>query len=91
MKKFDFLIGYDIASSKRLQKLAKLLESHSIRIQFSLFLYPQKDQASLSHLVDEIMAIIDEEEDDVRIYRVDIARSVHLKSAVDLRYPKNYL
>lgn len=88
MKKFDFVIGYDVSSPKRLRQLAKLLESESIRIQYSLFFYPKQDQKALKCLVEKIVEIIDPEEDDVRIYRVDIARSMHLNSGVDLRYPK---
>jgi len=91
MKKFDFLIGYDISSPKRLRKLAKLLDSEAIRIQFSLFLYPKQDKKSLKILIDKIVKIIDQSEDDVRVYRIDIARSIHLMSGVDLQYPKVYI
>jgi len=85
------LIGYDISSPKRLRKLAKLLDSEAIRIQFSLFLYPQQDKKSLKILIDKIVKIIDQSEDDVRVYRIDIGRSIHLKSGVDLKYPKVYI
>ena len=88
MKKFDFIIGYDIASSKRLRGVAKLLESESIRIQLSLFFYPNQTKEAVTSLVDKLVEIIDPQEDDVRIYRVDISRSIHLGSAVDLKYPK---
>lgn len=91
MKKFDFLIGYDISCPKRLRHLAKLLELEAIRIQFSLFLYPKQGQKDLTILVEKIVEIIDESEDDVRIYRIDIVRSIHLMSAVNLRYPKIFM
>ena len=37
MKRFDFLVCYDIADAKRLRKVAKLLEKEAIRIQKSQF------------------------------------------------------
>ena len=87
MKKFDFVIGYDIASSKRLRRVATLLESEAIRIQLSLFFYPKQTQEAVKGLVKSIVELIDPNEDDVRIYRVDIPRSLSLGSAVDLKYP----
>jgi CRISPR-associated protein Cas2 len=91
MKKFDFVIGYDISSPKRLQKLAKALEKVAIRIQYSLFFYPTVTKKELNSLVDIILEIIDEKEDDVRIYRVKSSRSLHLMSGFDLTHPKNFL
>ena len=87
MKKFDFVIGYDISSAKRLRKIATLLESETIRIQLSLFFYPKQTKEAVKGLTDKIIKIIDPKEDDVRIYRVDIARSLGLGGAVDLKYP----
>lgn len=90
MKKFDFMIAYDVACEKRLRKLAKLLEEEALRVQFSLFLYPNQSQQALTLLSEKIVDLIDEKEDDVRIYRIDIKRSLHLASAVDLCYPTIY-
>ena len=39
MKKFNFLICYDISDEKRLAKVAKELEKVSIRIQKSIFFF----------------------------------------------------
>ena len=87
MKKFDFLIGYDISSAKRLRRVATLLESKAIRIQLSLFFYPKQTKESVEDLVEKIMEVIEPDEDDVRIYRVDLVRSLGLGGAVDLKYP----
>ncbi len=87
MKKFDFVIGYDITSPKRLKRVATLLELEAIRIQFSLFFYPKQTKEVVKYLVDKIVELIDPKEDDVRIYRVDIVRSLNLGSAVNLKYP----
>ncbi len=91
MKKFDFVLGYDIASPKRLQKVARLLEKVAIRIQYSLFIYLDVSKEELQLLVDELLELIDESEDDVRIYQVNAKRSIHLMSGFDLCYPKLFL
>jgi CRISPR-associated endonuclease Cas2 len=67
MKRFDFMIGYDIASVKRLPKVARLLEKVALRVQYSLFLYPNVTKEELEHLVGKLLELIDEKEDDVRI------------------------
>ncbi len=91
MKKFDFVIGYDIASVKRLPKVARLLERVAIRIQYSLFFYPQVSKEELRVLVDALLEVIDEQEDDLRIYQVDTKRSLSLMRGFDLRYSKLFI
>jgi len=87
MKRFDFIIGYDIASVKRLPKVARLLEKVALRIQYSLFLYADVSKEELEVLVGKMLELIDEKEDDVRIYQVSTKRSLHLMSGVDLVNP----
>jgi len=91
MKKFDFVIGYDIASPKRLQKVAKLLEKVAIRIQYSLFFYPKVSREALEKLTSDILELIDKKEDDVRIYRVDSKYSLSLMSGFDLNHSKLFI
>jgi len=87
MKTSNFIIAYDISSLKRLRKMAKLLESVAIRIQFSIFLYSNATKDELKNLISKIMEIIDVNSDDVRIYKIDTERSIHLKSGTDLKNP----
>lgn len=87
MKRFDFLVTYDITSKKRLSKLAKLLEKNAFRIQHSIFLYDDVSKIELTILINAILKIIDEEFDDVRIYKIDISKSIHIGSGVDLSNP----
>jgi CRISPR-associated protein Cas2 len=87
MKRFDFLVCYDMADTKRLRKVAKVLERESIRIQKSQFFYLGATQDDIVDLVDELNTIIDKEEDDIRIYKVDKLSSIHLKSGVNLKQP----
>lgn len=84
MLRQDFVICYDIADTKRLQKIAKCLEKYAFRIQKSVFFYPNASQENIIVLVDELNSLLDEEEDDIRIYRIDIKNSIALESGVDL-------
>jgi len=87
MKKFNFLICYDIAEKKRLSKVAKHLEKESIRIQKSIFYYMNASKKDIEETVQKLESIISKDEDDVRIYKIDIESSLHLKSAVNLKKP----
>lgn len=87
MKKFNFILAYDISNTKRLRQLAKLLEKNAMRIQNSLFYLEDTTKEHLSKLIIEIEDIIDSDEDDVRIYKVHLFNSLHLRSGVDLKQP----
>jgi len=64
-----FLIAYDITDPKRLRKSAKLLESHGIRVQYSVFeLY--LDRKEVTPIIDELRKIIDEEKDKLYVYPI---------------------
>jgi len=85
--KFNALICYDIADNKRLAKVAKNLEKVSIRIQKSIFYYIEATTDDIKEIVEILNKIIDKEEDDVRIYKVDKNRSIHLKHGINLKKP----
>jgi len=87
MQRFDFIICYDISSKKRLQKIAKTLEKASIRIQKSIFFYPQATNYDVKTLVAKLNSIIDPIQDDVRIYHIDILKSINLNNAISLKNP----
>ncbi len=87
MKKYDFVIGYDISSPKRLAKIAKHLECYVIRIQKSIFLYPNVSKTQLKNMIDTLTSLIDTEHDDVRIYQIDTKHSIYINSAIDLQNP----
>jgi len=84
MKKFNALICYDISDSKRLAKVAKNLEKVSMRIQKSIFYYIDATVDDIKEIIKILEKIIDENNDDVRIYKVDKNLSINLKSAVKL-------
>lgn len=85
MHKHNFVICYDIANIKRLAKIAKELEKDAFRIQKSIFFYPKATSSEIKDLVNRLLELIDEEEDDVRIYKVDVKNSIFLASGIDLK------
>lgn len=87
MKKFNFLICYDIGDSKRLRKVAKYLESEAIRIQKSIFFAQHFSSDEVKILVSTLDSIINQDEDDIRVYKVDKNKSIHLQNGVDLKQP----
>jgi len=87
MKRFNFLICYDISNTKRLRKVAKALESVSIRIQKSIFYYMDASSEDMKDIVTKLKNLIDNDEDDIRIYKVDKYSSLNLKSAINLIKP----
>ena len=84
MKKIDFIIAYDIRDDKRLRKMAKLLENEALRVQFSVF-YIKCDKKKLFEIIDKIKKIIDEEEDDVRIYKINLSKTLFLQKSQSVK------
>jgi len=87
MKKFNALICYDIADPKRLAKIAKNLEKVSIRIQKSIFYYMGATVNDIKEIVKIIEEIIDEQKDDIRIYKVDKNLSINMQHGINLKQP----
>ena len=86
MKIYNYLICYDISDDKRLRKTAKILEQSSIRIQKSIYFYQTGLKNELKVLIESINTIISDE-DDVRIYKIDINSSLSINNAIDLKKP----
>ena len=85
----DYIISYDIADSKRLQRLARRLEKLAMRIQYSVFYAPSVSQEKLFDIIETVNDIIDQEEDDVRIYTI-LDAGYALGQAVDLDDPLTF-
>ena len=67
----DYLIAYDIAAPKRLQKIHKRLCEEAIPLQNSTFLY-RASPGQFEHLWQEL-ALMSKNEDDLRAYRLPAA------------------
>lgn len=64
-----YTVSYDLPDDKRRTKLAKLLINYGQRVQYSVF-ECYLDDERLSRLRGKINRILDEKEDQVRIYRI---------------------
>ena len=62
-----YFICYDIASPKRLAKVAKTLENYGLRVQYSFF-ECEIEQLQLEKLEKSLLEIINLKEDSLRIY-----------------------
>ena len=71
MKRADYIVCYDIADPRRLSRLSRALEKKLFRFQYSLYLAKNYTKEQIYALCEEINAIIDPEEDDVRVYRIE--------------------
>lgn len=62
-----YFIAYDIADSKRLRKVSKILQNFGMRVQYSFF---QCDISIdiLNELKKELLAVIEKKEDSLHIY-----------------------
>ncbi len=90
MKRFNFLISYDIADDKRLRKIAKILEKEAIRIQFSIFYLPNATKHELQLIIEKVLSIYNEKEDDIRVYKVK-NKGISLGKAIDLDNPYSFV
>jgi len=79
--KRPWLLCYDIADPKRLAKIARLARTEGIPLQYSVFLI-RKDNAELGQMLNQICEIINEKEDDIRIYPVKIDNQILLGTQI---------
>lgn len=66
------VIAYDIADDRRRERLSLLLSGYGPRVQLSVFEATLTRASEESELRKGIRDIIDPEEDQVRIYRLDV-------------------
>jgi len=64
-----YLICYDIADPKRLYRVHRILIKQGVPVQYSVFTVLMTRPALLT-LLEQLQAVIDEYEDDVRCYRL---------------------
>jgi CRISPR-associated protein Cas2 len=65
----NFVVSYDIPSDERRNKVSKTLKNFGERVQYSVF-ECQLDPPLFSRMVKALKALIDKEEDSVRIYQL---------------------
>lgn len=64
-----YFISYDIADHKRRYKVAKILESYGIRVQYSFF-QCDVDKRLLGQILNRLLDVIDEKEDSILLYPI---------------------
>ena len=64
-----WLVIYDISDSKRLQKVAKIVEEYGVRVQYSVFEVYAGDKA-IEELRRRIRGVIDEADDYVAYFDI---------------------
>lgn len=72
-----YLISYDIADPQRLARVARRLQKHACRVQYSVFA-GQFTSRQLEYLLDELTDLIEPVEDDIRCYPLPIEGDVAL-------------
>ncbi len=92
----DMLIAYDVATDtpagrRRLRKVAQLCVAHGQRVQQSVFECDLTD-AQLEELLHRLLAVIDDAQDSLRVYRLREPRDRYtaiygLRPAVNFRAP----
>lgn len=86
-----WVISYDVPNNKRRRQIAKILEGHGQRVQYSVF-ECDLDETKTARLELQLLREIDEKEDDIRFYplnRADIERVRMLGKAV-LRQKRDF-
>ncbi len=64
-----WIVSYDIANPRRLQRVARLLEKTGLRLQYSVFAV-REETRSVNELKAALAQVIKPSEDDVRIYPI---------------------
>jgi CRISPR-associated protein Cas2 len=66
------LVTYDIADDRRRQAVFECLQAVGTRVQLSTFECRIDDLSAERTLIDELTTRIDEAEDQIRMYRIDL-------------------
>ena len=69
MRKYFFLVTYDIRDDKRRLKVFKIMRNFGNRVQFSVFECLLNEE-NLKRMIAKVNKEIEEEEDSVRIYYI---------------------
>lgn len=79
----DHLVCYDIRDRRRLYRVCRCMRKWGVRLQYSVF-YCQLTPSLRKALVGELNALIDEGEDDVRIYSMQFNSRIRFQGRAPL-------
>lgn len=66
----ELIVAYDIADSARRERVSRLLSGFGPRVQLSVFESLLPSTTGIDSVVRELSALVDDLEDQIRIYRV---------------------
>ena len=72
-----WLVAYDITDSRRLARLHHFLKQHALAVQYSVFA-ALLNERQMEQVVAGVRALIEESEDDVRVYPLPARCETHL-------------
>ncbi|MCP5319272.1 MAG: CRISPR-associated endonuclease Cas2 [Pseudomonadales bacterium] len=75
MSESPMLLCYDIRNPRRLVRVYRRARRFGLALQYSVF-YLELSESRLNDLLDQIHSVIDETEDDVRVYRISGLQAV---------------
>ncbi|MCS7167132.1 MAG: CRISPR-associated endonuclease Cas2 [Gemmatales bacterium] len=64
-----YLVAYDIADPRRLQRVARFMERRALRFQKSVFLY-QGDLRGVEQMLNEVVRLLDVQADIVQVWQL---------------------
>ncbi len=70
-----YLVAYDIANPRRLQKIHRLLKKEGLAVQKSLF-FVQGHVQDVTALLDRLAVVLDSKKDDLRAYPITHPKEV---------------
>ncbi len=73
--KTKYLVCYDIAHPRRLGRVFRMMKGRGIHLQYSVF-YCELTRPQLEEIKGKLSALIDPEEDDLRIYPLPMSGRV---------------
>jgi len=85
--KSNYLVCYDIADPKRLNKIFRFMKSRCVHLQYSVFLC-RLSWEELNRIKQDLEKLVDGEEDDLRIYPLPSEPLVEVIGCGD-RVPEN--
>ena len=71
-----YLVAYDIAHPRRLQRVARHLERRAVRCQKSVFLFEGEPRQATA-LLDELVPLMNVDEDCVQLWRLNDGQPWH--------------
>jgi CRISPR-associated protein Cas2 len=88
-----WLVCYDIPDDKRRTKLAKLLEQHCQRVQYSVFECPLETNIISHLLTTRWLLVLKVSEDNLRVYPLDASakQKVRVYGSAEPYEPPDYL